>query len=378
MYDARFERASSHHSAQQDDAQEPEFFMQLCMPTCAQSRLEVRRSSFLIYIGVAASLSFHFFALYQFSAWSPRTELESSTVVKTTVVTRTGVSVAPNLYRSPEPVASLSPSPPPRHIERIRAQAVKQAEATQDEIPVQPASVGMQPKTTDSPSAESQVPGPLSEIAPPTTDAVPPLPASAVIEFSRRGFLGRTIRSTHLWRRVGDRYSLSVEGGSTGGLSWFEATSSPFKSEGQLVGDELRPESFLGNDSRDIRFDWAAGVARSDDSQTFALQRDTQDPLSLAYQVMRLIRRGVTSVVVLDGQEARAYDLMLLAEETVELPAGQFPAWRVRIAQQSNPQVFTELWLGKETYGMPIKIRESLGDGSFRELVAERISVEAP
>jgi len=171
---------------------------------------------------------------------------------------------------------------------------------------------------------------------------------------------------------------LSVEGGSTGGLTWFEATSSPFKSEGQLVGNELRPESFLGNDSRSTRFDWAGGEARSDDSKAFVLQSDTQDPLSLAYQVMRLIRRGVTSVVVLDGQEARAYDLMLLAEETVELPAGQFSTWRVRIALQSNPQVFTELWLGKEIHGMPIRIRESLSDGSFRELVAERISVEAP
>lgn len=298
-------------------------------------------------------------------------------MIKTTVGTGTGVAVAPNLYRSHKPVASRSPSPP-RHIERIRAQAERKAEATQVETPVQPASVGMPSKTTDSPSAGSQVPGVLSEIAPPTTDAVPPLPIGAVIEFSRRGFLGRTIRSTHLWRRTGDRYTLSVEGGSTDGLTWFEATFSPLKSEGQLLSNELRPESFLGAESRRIRFDWAGGKARSDDSKAFALQSHTQDPLSLAYQAMHLIRRGVTSVVVLDGQEARAYDLMLLAEEAVELPAGQFPAWRVRIAQQSNPQFFTELWLGKETYGMPIKIRESLGDGSFRELVAERISVDAP
>ena len=350
------------------------------MPTCAKSLLEVRRSSFLIFIGVTVSLCFHFFALYQFSTWTPSTESEltSPTVIKTTVVTRAGGSVAPNLYRSPKPVASLSPSPPPRHIERIRAQAVKKAKATQDEIPVQPASDGMQPKTADSLNVVSQAQGALSEIAPPTTDAVPQLPISAVIEFSRRGFLGSTIQSTHNWRRVSDHYTLSVEGGSTGGLTWFEATSSPLRSEGQLLSDELRPESFLGNDSRSTRFDWATGEARSGGATVFALQSDTQDPLSLAYQVMRLIRRGVTSVVVLDGQEARAYDLMLLAEETVELPAGQFPAWRVRIGLQSNPQVFTELWLGKETYGMPIRIRESLGDGSLRELVAERISVDVP
>ncbi|NTW35664.1 MAG: DUF3108 domain-containing protein, partial [Syntrophobacteraceae bacterium] len=142
--------------------------------------------------------------------------------------------------------------------------------------------------------------------------------------------------------------------------------------------DEIRPEVWFGAEGVSTRFDWAADEARSGNGKVFVLQSDTQDPLSLAYQAMRLIRRGVTSVVVLDGQEARAYDLMLLAEETVELPAGQFPAWRVRIGLQSNPQVFTELWLGKETYGMPIRIRESLGDGSFRELVAERISVEAP
>jgi hypothetical protein len=340
--------------------------------------LEVKRANFLLLTGVAASLCFHFFALYQFLAWTPSAELASPTAIKATVVTRTGVSVVHNLYQSPKPVASLSPSSLSRRVGKIRAEAVKKAEATQDEIPVQQAFFSMQPKTTDSLNVVSQAQGALSEIAPPTTDAVPQLPSSAVIEFSRRGFLGRTIRSTHLWRRIDDHYTLSVEGGSTGGLTWFEATSSPFESEGQFVGNELRPESFLGAESRRIRFDWAGGEARSDDSKAFALQSDTQDPLSLAYQVMRLIRRGVTSVVVLDGQEARAYDLMLLAEETIELPAGQFPAWRVRIGLQSNPQVFTELWLGKEIYGMPIRIRESLADGSFRELVAERISVDGP
>lgn len=340
--------------------------------------LKVKRSNILVFIGVAASLCFHFFALYQFSTLTSSTELTSPTVVKTTVVTRAEGSVAPSLYRSPKPVASLSPSPPPRYIKRIRAQAVKKAEATQNEMPAQPAPAGMQSNTTDSLNVVSQAPRVFSEIAPPTTEAVPPLPIGAVIEFSRHGFLGQTIRSTHLWRRVGDHYTLSVEGGSPGGLTWFEATSSPIKSEGQLLSDELRPESFLGAESRRIRFDWVDGAARSDDSKVFALQSDTQDPLSLAYQAMRLIRRGVTSVVVLDGQEARAYDLMLLAEEAVQVPAGKFPAWRVRISLQSNPQAFTELWLGKETYGMPIMIRESLGDGSFRELMAERISVEAP
>jgi hypothetical protein len=161
-------------------------------------------------------------------------------------------------------------------------------------------------------------------------------------------------------------------------MKWFEAPSLPLRSEGQFLGGELRPESFLDEEGGNTCFDWAAGEARSGDSKVFVLQSDAKDPLSLAYQVMRLIRRGVTSVLVLDGQEARAYDLMLLAEETIELPAGQFPTWRVRVALQSNPQVFTDLWLGKEAYGMPLKIRESLGDGNSRELVAERISVDTP
>lgn len=334
--------------------------------------LEVKRANFLLLTGVAASLCFHYFALYQFSAWTPSTESASPTVIKATVVARTGASVAPSLSRTPKPVASRSLSSAQRRVDRISTQVAKKAEAAQ------PAPAGMQSNTTDSLNVVSQAPRVFSEVAPPTAEAVPPLPVGAVIEFSRHGFLGQAISSTHIWRRVGDRYTLSVEGGSAGGLTWFEATSSPFKSEGQLLNDELRPESFLGAESRRVRFDWAGGEARSDDSIAFALQSDTQDPLSLAYQVMRLIRRGVTSVVVLDGQEARAYDLTLLAEETVEVPAGKFPAWRVRISLQSNPQAFTELWLGKETYGMPIMIRESLGDGSFRELVAERISVEAP
>lgn len=340
--------------------------------------LGLRGAGLRLFIVGVASLCFHFFVLYQFSAWPPSAELSSPAVIKAKVLTRAGASVVPNPSPTPRPIAFLSPSSSLKPIERVGAQVAKKVEAAQDEMLTQTATVGVQFNTADSLNVVSQAQGGLSEIAPLTTDGVPPLPIFAVIEFSRHGFLGRTIRSTHLWRSVGDHYSLSVEGGSNGGLTWFEATSSPFKSEGQLLGNELRPESFLGAESRRIRFDWAGGEARSDDSIAFALQSDTQDPLSLAYQVMRLIRRGVTSVVVLDGQEARAYDLMLLAEETVELPAGQFPAWRVRIGLQSNPQVFTELWLGKEIYGMPIRIRESLADGSFRELVAERISVDAP
>lgn len=353
-------------------------FSAIVMPVCVGSFMREGRSNFLIVIGVAASLCFHFLAIYKFSGWTPLIELTSPAVTMARAVIRVEGSVAPNLSQPPKPVASLFQSSSPRRIERIGAYATKRAEAAQGGGPVKPAPVGMQSKTTDSLNVVSQAQGGLSEIAPPTTDAVPPLPIGAVIEFSRHGFLGQTIRSTHLWRRVGDHYTLSVEGGSTGGLTWFEATSSPIKSEGQLLSDELRPESFLGAESRSIHFDWAAGEARSGGAKVFVLQSDTQDPLSLAYQAMRLIRRGVTSVVVLDGQEARAYDLMLLAEETVELPAGQFSTWRVRIALQSNPQAFTELWLGKETYGMPIMIRESLGDGSSREIVAERISVDAP
>ena len=340
--------------------------------------LEAEGSALKLIIVGAVSLCFHFFILYQLSVWIPSTKSASPTVIKMTVVTGNGASVASDLSPAPKPLASLSQSGVPRRADRTGAQAAKKVEAPQSESLAQAATVGVQSNATGSLNLVSQAQGALSEIAPPATDVVPLLPISAVIEFSRRGFLGSTIRLTHSWRSVGDHYSLSVEGGSTGGLTWFEATSSPLKSEGQLLSDELRPESFLGAESRRIRFDWASSEARSDDSKVFALPSDTQDPLSLAYQAMRLIRRGVTSVVVLDGQEARAYDLMLLAEETVELPAGQFPAWRVRIGLQSNPQVFTELWLGKETYGMPIRIRESLADGSFRELVAERISVDAP
>lgn len=291
-----------------------------------QSFLEVRRFSFLLFICVGGSLCFHLCVLFQFWGWSHTVELKGVSAIKVAVVTRSEVSAVSNLSQFSGPVASLFPSSSPR-----RVQAAKKVEVAQGGMPAQPAPVGVQSNTTDSLNVVSQAPGALSEIAPPTTDATPQLPIAAVIEFSRHGFLGQTIRSTHLWRRVGDHYTLSIEGGSTGGLTWFEATSSPFKSEGQLLSDELRPESFLGAESRSIHFDWAAGEARSGGAKVFALQSDTQDPLSLAYQVMRLIRRGVTSVVVLDGQEARAYDLMLLAEETVELPAGQFPAWRVRI-----------------------------------------------
>ena len=331
-----------------------------------------------IIFWLLVSFCVHWLVLERLSPQPRRIELTTPLEVSVGVSRDVGARASPSVTLFVKPTVAPLSLLSSRYIESVGTQSMKTTGANRALAPFLPAQSDLQPSTTDSFSATSQVREAASEIAPHVTDAVPPLPIGAVIEFSRHGFIGQTIISTHLWRSVGDHYSLSVEGGSTGGLMWFEATSSPIKSEGQLLDDELRPESFLGTERRSIRFDWAGGEARSDDSKAFALQSDTQDPLSLAYQVMRLIRRGVTSVVVLDGQEARAYDLTLLAEETVELPAGQFPAWRVRIALQSNPQVFTELWLGKETYGMPIRIRESLGDGSFRELVAERISVDAP
>lgn len=339
---------------------------------------QLRRSSILLFMGGTASLCFHYFVFYQFSAWTPLAELASPSVINATVVTRAGVPTAPSLSRDSKHVASLPQSLSPSRIEKIRAHPVNKIEAVHDEALVQPTLAEMQSNEGDSLSVATQVRGAVSEIAPPTIDAAPPLPISAVVEFSRSTLFGRTIRSTHHWRRAGNRYTLSIEGGSAGGVKWFEAPSLPLRSEGQFLGGELRPESFLDEEGGNTRFDWAAGEARSGDSRVFALQRDTKDPLSLAYQVMRLIRRGVTSVLVVDGQEARAYDLMLLAEETLELPAGQFPAWRVRVALQSNPQVFTDLWLGKEVCNIPLKIRESLGDESLRELVAERISVDTP
>lgn len=332
--------------------------------------VEGDRSALLLILGLVSSLLVHLFVLLLFEtgdAASPKGEFEIATRVVTTVdVSRTPITTVSSDLASESKIS----------VEKKSTKSVVRISAGRDERLDHSNENDVLLNASDQISSISQSSAPVSEIAPPSSDAAPPLPVAVTIDFSDGGFWGDSAQLVHRFKRADAHYALSVEGSKA--LSFSGFAQGALLSEGALVNGELVPARYLGSGGDAVRFDWDTQQAVFSTSRVVALQGEAKDPLSIMYQLMRLVRSGVTSVVVLDGRDEWRYDLMLLGEEGLDIGGTHYSTWRVRLSLQSDPQSYHEFWLGREVSGMPLKIRESLSDGKVHELLAKRIEVEMP
>lgn len=335
------------------------------------------RSTAILALGLFFSTLAHFLVLSNVAVWSDVASSEWASKTSTRISAIVTVSRSSSEKHLPKEVvvpgaASVQKMRVERHPDRERSKDSFGINEDLDRSNVNDILLS----ETDRIGPMGQTSAPVSEIAPPSSDAAPPLPGAVTIEFSDGDFFGSSAHLVHRFKQADAHYDLSVEDSKPLSLSGFAQGAS--LSEGAFVNGELMPARYLGPRGETVRFDWDTQQAVFSISRVVALQGDVKDPLSIMYQLMRLVRSGVTSVVVLDGRDEWRYDLMLLGEEGLDIGGTHYSTWRVRLSRQSDPQSYREFWLGKEVSGMPLKIRELSSDGKVHELLAKRIEVEMP
>jgi hypothetical protein len=209
------------------------------------------------------------------------------------------------------------------------------------------------------------------------------LPRSGHIRFLiTRGEGGFIIgRSIHEWHHDGKRYSLIATAETTGLVALFKPAKAVQSSEGGFFKGELKPENFRfdrgDNDVATASFDWKAQQVTLGDGQLVSISEGAEDMVSMLYQLMQAAQRGEGFVMaVATGRKVERYAFEWLGEEELTLKPGHFHAWHVRVRAESGGKDTTEVWLGREVAGLPIKIRNTDRKGDVFDQVAEEIVYE--
>ena len=148
-------------------------------------------------------------------------------------------------------------------------------------------------------------------------------------------------------------------------------------SEGYIDGIGLQPIHYVYKfgDKKDktfsADFDWESKkltLHSQKGDQTFDLQDGTQDLLSFMYQFMFVPPLQNMQLNITNGKKLGVYDYTFEGEETITTKLGNIKTIHIsRMAPEGEKK--TELWLALDYQHVPVKIRETSGNGKMYELV---------
>lgn len=213
-------------------------------------------------------------------------------------------------------------------------------------------------------------------------EAVPPLPPRGRIRFAiTRGGGSFVIgRSVHTWQHDGRHYEMSATTETTGIAALFHSAKVVQRSSGRFVAGDLKPEEYRidrGGEADEARFDWSARRVSLSSGAEASVADGAEDMLSMFYQLIVAAERGEGfQMAVANGRKMERYAFDWLEGESVTTGAGTFSAWHVRIRAVSGGNDVTEVWLGREVAGLPIRIRHVDRKGDRFDQVAEEIDYE--
>jgi hypothetical protein len=148
-------------------------------------------------------------------------------------------------------------------------------------------------------------------------------------------------------------------------------------SDGYFDRNGLQPAHYLYQfgDKKDktfsADFNWATkklDLHSEKGDQTFVLQDGTQDLLSFMYQFMFVPPLQNMQLNITNGKKLGVYDYTFEGEETLSTKLGDIITIHIaRMAPEGEKK--TELWLALDYQHVPVKIRETSGDGKMYELV---------
>lgn len=290
--------------------------------------------------------------------------------------------VAPPLPKPPPP-----PKPRPQPAETPQPVVQPAAPAPADIAPTSAAATAPTGPAAPPPSPPATVPATPPAVAEAAPDAPIPLPHRGRIGFNvykgdkgeRSLLVGRTV---HEWSHDGKNYRLSAVTETVGLAALFRSVKIQQLSEGGFLKGELKPTRFRNDrgqgDVVESVFDWQARTASLADGRSVPVGDGAEDMLSMFYQLMQAAQRGEGFVMaVATGRKLERYGFEWLGEEQLDIKAGRFHAWHVRIrSADGGGSDLTEVWLGKEVAGLPVRIRYTDRKGEVGDQIAETIEYE--
>lgn len=211
------------------------------------------------------------------------------------------------------------------------------------------------------------------------------LPAQGTIRYRvYRGTQGLEVgRSTHSWQIADGSYRIDALTETSGLAAFFKPLAIELASRGRIDAAGYHPYSFVirrnGQETRErAEFDWAAGMVQIGDKPAEPLADGAQDLLSFHYQLAFLPQLAGSAVVPLSlpiatGKKFERYRLQALGDEEITTPAGVFQTLHL-IAPGDNT---TELWLARERWLLPVKIRHTDRHGGSFEQLADVIQTSS-
>lgn len=209
------------------------------------------------------------------------------------------------------------------------------------------------------------------------------LPRSGRIRFAvTRGEGGMVVaESIHEWHHDGLRYTMTATTRTTGLAALLKPATIVQISQGSIQNGNLKPALFHydrgDNDIVEAVFDWSALRIRFKVGSVEALEAGTEDLLSMFYQLMQVAQNSKGLVMaVTNGRKVERYAFEWLGDEELRLKTGRVSASHVRVTAVSGGRDTTEVWLGREVAGLPVKIRNTDRKGAVFDQVAEELDYE--
>ncbi|MES1982751.1 MAG: DUF3108 domain-containing protein [Pseudomonadota bacterium] len=333
-----------------------------------------------IALAVALSVLFHYAVLSL-----PRTQPLHKDVAPALTV-----RLEPLAKPAAQPIAQAVPQPqlaPAASLQhKLAITEPHQAKAAHEPAPsVTPVALSAPPadqnqtnpgKLADNPPAELSSPQ-LNEV-PDGTGLTPPqapnaLPKYAQLKFAvYKGSL-RIGEARHQLEINGDQYTLQAVKQTVGLAKLLSSYQSTQTSRGKADDTGLQPMSYteqvIDGSTRNLSatFDWSARQLHFADGGMAELPVDSQDSLSVLYQLSQLsLHREIIPLTISDGTKLAKYELEIGAHEEISTPMGKLRAVHLR-QLHTGEEGFFEVWLGLDFRLLPVRILYTEPSGTVLE-----------
>lgn len=184
-----------------------------------------------------------------------------------------------------------------------------------------------------------------------------------------------------------NNYSIISESNAVGFLALFRKDRIVFTSNGLIVSDGLRPQSFEGRrDGRtEVRaeFEWASEqlrLVREGGNDVVALPSGTQDRLSAMYQFMFWPVDKLKSLdfAMTNGRKIEKYRYDITPNVELDTPLGRISTLHL-VKRREPDDNRVEVWVAPLHHYLPVKVLIIERDGTRQEQIVTRLEIrESP
>ncbi len=265
-----------------------------------------------------------------------------------------------------------------------RAAARAQPTQLQAELQLLPATSAA-PLAQAARQADSATAAPQAALAAADAPAAAPEPSAepaSLMSLTARGSIVYLIReqqqivgrSVQRWQHDGSIYTLNSqsERADANGVRQRSSTTS----HGLVSAFGLLPLEFFDEAAALLRFDRERRTATRDDGsahdeQAFAVVGDTQDPLSLPYQLGQALLHGRSlDLSAVSGQGVARHDFVALGTEDAAIAGARRHLMHLRARDAAAT---LEVWISLDRQHLPLRILLRDGRGGEIEQLAQRI-----